>query len=226
MTITRRTLIGASTAMLAGAPALAQESWYPLTSADGREIVNFRVPVELETELSELDNVFSSGSERADVTLIEIFDSNCPWCRRAAADMRALALADIDLRITYVNAPALGLGSFQAAKVEYAVKKVAGAQKCLSFHHAFMSLRGPLDGVRALGIAKDMGLNAAEIEEIADDPATGAVIRDAARLARALNLAATPSWLIAGTAIIGYPGRPALEAIVRDVRQCDKPVCG
>jgi hypothetical protein len=32
--------------------------------------------------------------------------------------------------------------------------------------------------------------------------------------------------LIAGTAIIGYPGRPALEAIVRDVRQCDKPVCG
>ncbi len=36
---------------------------------------------------------------------------------------------DEDLKVRYVNAPALGIASFQAAKVEYAVRKIGGNER-------------------------------------------------------------------------------------------------
>lgn len=226
MILNRRTVLAAALSAAACAPAFAQDAWFPLLGQDGREVPNFRIPVEIETEIGELDHVFAIGPEDADVTLVEVYDSNCGYCRRAAADLKAIGEADPDLRIKFVNAPSLGLASIQAARVEYAVKKVEGEEKLVAFHQAFMAERGFLDGPRALLIAADLGLNADEIERVADEPATFAVLREATRLANNANLAATPSFIIAGAAIIGYPGRRVLEAAVGAVRECDKIVCG
>ncbi|QCI65568.1 DsbA family protein [Phreatobacter stygius] len=229
MILTRRRLI-ATGAVAAMAPMAvpasgADDAWFPLRGPDGREVSNFRVPVELETEIAELDNGFSIGSESPDITLTEIYDSNCGYCRRAANDVKAMAEADPDLRIRFVNAPSLGLPSFQAARVEYAVKLVGGEAKARAFFDISMAARGVFDGLRALEAAKDIGLDDNEIETVADKPETGQVLAQAVRLANATNLAATPSWLIAGVALIGWPGRGTIEAAVRAVRECDKPVC-
>lgn len=222
---TRRQVL-AFAAATAATPAGAQGAWYPLEDASGRELTNFRIPVELETELGELDNVFAAGPEDADLTLTEVYDSNCGWCRRAAADIKAIAANDPDLRIRYLNAPSLGIASVQAAKVEYAVKRLGGDEQALAFHHAFMAERGVLDGARALLIASDLGLDLREVEAAADAEQTGAVLREAIRLANATSLSATPSFLIGGVALVGYPGRRTLEAVIRDMRECDRPVCG
>jgi protein-disulfide isomerase len=45
------------------------------------------------------------------------------------------------------------------------------------------------------------------------------------RLGDALGLAATPSFFIKGVAIVGYPGRKALESIVQSIRRCDNLMC-
>jgi protein-disulfide isomerase len=223
MLLSRRALLASP--LLVSAPALAQEPWFPIRGADGREVQNHRVPIELETEFSELDHAFTIGSPDADVTLVEIYDSNCGFCRRAAADVKAMVAADPDLAVTFINAPSLGLPSVQAARVEYAVKQVGGADKVLAFHEASMAARGVFDGLRALETAKDLGLDDNQIEDLADKAETGRVLVQASRLANATNLAATPSWLVSGTAIIGWPGRPTLETVIRAIRQCDKPVC-
>jgi protein-disulfide isomerase len=227
MTLTRRLVLAAGLAApLASTSRLrAQEPWFPIKGPDGRDVMNFRVPVELETEISELDNAFFIGSADADVTLIEVYDSNCGYCKRAADDVKLMVEADPDLAVSFINAPSLGLPSVQAARVEYAVKLVGGADKVRAFHDRSMHARGVFDGPRALEVARDLGLNADEIEQVADKPETGQVMVQAVRLANSTNLSATPSWLVAGVAIIGWPGRPTLEAIVRSVRECDKPVC-
>lgn len=226
MLVTRRSLL-ATPFVLAVAPlAKAQEPWFPIHAPDGRTVQNHRVPIEIETEFSELDHAFTIGSPDADVTLVEVFDSNCGYCRRAAADVKAMVAADSDLAVTFINAPSLGLPSVQAARVEYAVKQIGGADKVLAFHEASMAARGVFDGLRALELTKDIGLDDSQVEDVADKPETGRVLAQASRLANASNLAATPSWLISGTAIIGWPGRVTLEGVIRAIRECDKPVCG
>jgi protein-disulfide isomerase len=229
MHLTRRRLI-ATSAVIAAAPAAltqarAQDAWFPIQGPDGREVQNFRVPVQLETEVTDLDNGFTFGAESPDLTLTEIYDSNCPYCRRAAADVKALAEADPDLRVRLINVPSLGLPSFQAARVEYAVKLVGGDDKVRAFHDLSMAARGVFDGRRALETAKELGLDINEVEALADKPEIGQVLTQAVRLANATNLAATPSWLIAGVALVGWPGRGTMENVVRAVRECDKPVC-
>ena len=44
-------------------------------------------------------------------------------------------------------------------------------------------------------------------------------------LGNSLGLAATPSFIIGGVAILGYPGRNALQAIVDAVVTCGKVLC-
>ncbi|MDP3545692.1 MAG: thioredoxin domain-containing protein [Phreatobacter sp.] len=224
MLLTRRLAVLAGLVPLTG-PLSAQEGWYPLKDDVGRGIQNFRVPVELQGEIMALDNAFTLGSADADVTLIEVYDSNCSFCRRAADDVKAMTAADTDLAVSLINAPSLGLPSVQAARVEYAVKKLGGEAKVREFHARSMAVRGVFDGIRALELASDLGLDRKAVEDVADRPETGQTIVQAVRLANATNLAATPSWLIAGTAVIGWPGRAVMERIVKAVRDCDKPVC-
>jgi protein-disulfide isomerase len=45
------------------------------------------------------------------------------------------------------------------------------------------------------------------------------------RLGDALGLSATPSFVIKGVAILGYPGRKALESIIQSARRCGSVVC-
>lgn len=224
MAVSRRLLLVAGLAALPG-PLAAEGGWYPLKDAAGRDIQNFRVPVELQSDIMALGNAFTLGSADADVTLIEVYDSNCSFCRRAADDVKAMTAADPDLAVSLINAPSLGLPSVQAARVEYAVKQLGGDAKVREFHARSMRARGVFDGIRALELAFDLGLDRRAVEEAADRPEIGQTIVQAVRLANATNLAATPSWLIAGTAVIGWPGRAVMERIVAAVRDCDKPVC-
>lgn len=230
MDLTRRSAALGGVVLLAGLSGAeqlgAQEGWYPLKDEAGRPIQNFRVPIELQTEIMALENAVTFGARQADLTLIEVFDSNCPYCRTAVDDVKRMIARDRELAVTVINAPSLGLPSVLAARVEYAVKILGGTDKARAYHEASMRTRGVLDGRRALELAADMGLDRVKVEEIADRTETGQVVARAVRLANASNLAATPSWLVAGTAVIGWPGRPVMERIVAAVRDCDKPVCG
>ncbi|MFN3852952.1 MAG: DsbA family protein [Phreatobacter sp.] len=231
MPIRRRALLAAPLVavapplLLQGPAAHGQGAWYPLKDGTGREVPNFRVAVEIETEIQGLANVISAGSAQPDVILTEVYDSNCGFCRRAAHDVKAMLAADGDLALRLVNAPSLGLPSFQAARVEHAVGLLGGNAKALAFHEASMAARGVFDGLKALELAKDLGLNDEEVEDLADRQETGAAVAAATRMANAANLSATPSWLLAGTAIIGWPGRAVLEQAIVAVRRCDRPVC-
>lgn len=226
MPLTRRALLAAPALLAVPTAGLSQGAWYPLTDGAGREVQNFRVAVEIETEIHGLANALRAGADQPDLILTEIYDSNCGYCRRAAREVKAMLAADGELALRLVNAPSLGLPSFQAARVEHAVRQVGGEAKALAFHEASMAARGLFDGLRALELAKELGLDDQQIEDVADSEETGAVVAAATRLANSANLSATPSWLVAGVAIIGWPGRAVLERAIAEVRRCDRPVCG
>ena len=219
--------VAAAMAVLAAVDARAQNenSWFPLKADDRTDVVNYRVPVELESQIEALPGTVSVGNPHGDVTLVEFYDLNCPYCRKAASDIAALVKADAELKLVLVPFPVLGVQSIQAGRVELALARLATPQQFFEFHHRIFSGRGVVDASRALAVAKDVGFAREPLIKAADeDTVTKAMIANV-RLGNSLGLAATPAFVIKGAAILGYPGKNALAGIVQSVRTCDKVVC-
>ncbi len=228
MTFHRRTILGGSLALLtvplSRRAALAQAgSLFPFTSDDGKQVYNYRLPSDLSTE--GLPGVIWTGAASPDVILVEYFDYNCPFCRKAAGDLDRLLARNPGLKLGLVNNPILSLGSVQAAKVQQAVLRTAGPAKAYAFHQSIYARRGPIDGPLALEVVAGLGLDAKAIEAAADLPQVGQVIKRQAQLAQALGFEATPSFSLGNIGVLGYPGPDAMARAVGSMKACDKLAC-
>ena len=212
------------TAALPRSAAAQAGSLFPFTADDGKQVYNYRLPSDLSVE--GLPGVVWTGAKHPDVILVEYFDYNCPFCRKAEADLDALLRMNPGLRLGLVNNPILSLGSVQAAKVQQAVLRTAGPDKPYAFHQAVYAKRGPIDGPLSLQVIGEMGLDAHAIEAAADLPQVGTVIKRQAELAQSLGFEATPSFSLGNIGILGYPGPDALQKAVADMKRCDKLACG
>jgi protein-disulfide isomerase len=209
----------------AGRAAHAQDSWLPIKGDDGSPVSNHRVPVELASEIERLPGIVVLGKRDGDVTLFEFYDLNCPYCRKAAPEIAEIVRADKDLKLVLVPFPVLSIASIQASRVEIALATLAKPRQFYDFHRKVYAGRGVVDGARALAAAKDVGFDAEKLTKAADDDRVSEIMKSHVRLGDALGLAATPSFVIKGVAIVGYPGRKALESIVQSIRRCDNLMC-
>ena len=66
------------------------------------------------------------GNPNGDVTMVEFFDYNCGYCKRALSDMMALLQTDPMLKVVLKEFPVLGQGSVEAAQVATAVRMQKG----------------------------------------------------------------------------------------------------
>ena len=79
------------------------------------------------------------GNPKGDVTMVEFFDYNCGYCKRAMTDMLELMKADPNLRVVLKEFPVLGEGSVQAAQVAIALNmQDKGGKKYLDFHQKLL----------------------------------------------------------------------------------------
>ena len=140
--------------VLAPLAARADEGWYPIKADDGTVIANHRVPVEIESQIEKLPDVVVLGNPQGEVTLNEFYDLNCPYCRKASAEIDKLLRTVKELRLVLVPFPVLGIPSILAGKVEHAVLRLAPPKKFYKFYRKAMASRGVMDDNRALAIAK------------------------------------------------------------------------
>lgn len=161
------------------------------------------------------------GNPDGDVTLVEFFDYNCGYCRRAHSDMTRLIEEDPNLRVVLKEFPVLGEGSVQAAQVASAVLQVA-PEKYGEFHEAMLTEPGQVDGPTALAVAEDVGIDIAKLEELAQGDETSAIISEAAMLGSNLQLTGTPSYVTKRQVIIGAVGYDALRQEIAEIRACDQ----
>jgi protein-disulfide isomerase len=165
------------------------------------------------------------GNPQGDVTIVEFFDYNCGYCKRAMADMLDLLKNDGKLKFVLKEFPVLGEGSVQAAQVAAAVRmQDKTGKKYLEFHQKLLGSRGQVDKARSLAVAKEIGLDMARIEkDMASDEAK-ATIEENLKLADALGLNGTPSYVVGADVVIGAVGLNALKEKVNSAR-CGKAAC-
>lgn len=159
------------------------------------------------------------GNTEGDVTLVEFFDFNCGYCKRAAPDIKALVAEDSKLRIVLKDFPILGPGSVEAAKVSLAVRRLEGNAKARDFHIRLMAIKGQINAGRALDLAAEMGLDRARISEEMATPAIAAIIATNLALAQRLGLTGTPSFIAGDQVIQGAIGKEPLAKAIAAARQ-------
>lgn len=165
------------------------------------------------------------GNRAGDVTMVEFFDYNCGYCKRAMDDMLALMKADPKLRIVLKEFPVLGPGSVEAAQVAIAVRmQDASGKKYLDFHQKLLGGRGQADRARALAAAKEAGLDVARLERDMQSPEVKATLEESFRLAEAMGMNGTPSYVIGKDVVVGAVGIEALTEKVAMAR-CGKAIC-
>jgi protein-disulfide isomerase len=165
------------------------------------------------------------GNPNGNVTFVEFFDYNCGYCKRAMDDMLTLMKDDPKLKVVLKEFPVLGPGSVEAAQVAVAVHlQDKTGKKYLEFHQKLLGGRGQADKARALAVAKDIGMDMARLDKDLSNPEVKATLQESFKLAEALGLNGTPSYVIGDNVVVGAVGLDALREKVNTSR-CGKPTC-
>ena len=160
------------------------------------------------------------GNPQGNVTMVEFFDYNCAYCKRALPDMMSLLSANPNLRFVLKEFPVLGDGSVEAAHVAVAARmQDPTGKKYIEFHQKLLGGRGAADKARALAVAKDVGFDMARIEKDMDSPEVKTTIDEDMKLADALGVSGTPSYVVGDEVVVGAVGIDELKAKIKAVRK-------
>lgn len=162
---------------------------------------------------SEADLV--AGNKAGKVTMVEFFDYNCGYCKRAMGDVMKMVETDGDLRLVMKELPILGPGSVYAAKAALASRQQG---KYWEYHLALMKHEGRMDEASALAVAAQVGLDVEKLKKDMESPDVASVINATSDLANKLNIGGTPAFIIDETLIPGAIGYEGLAAAVQEVR--------
>src|SRR6478672_3763159 len=159
-----------------------------------------------------------AGNPNGDVSVVEFFDYNCPYCRRSLPVVLKLINEDAKVRLVLKELPILSDDSVAAAKLALAANKQG---KYFEMHQKLFAEPGKADKEKALRVAKELGLDVDQLQKDAEEPDIKKALNEAKDLAQKLNLQGTPVFLIGDRVISGAPDDlfDQLEAKVAEVRQ-------
>jgi protein-disulfide isomerase len=159
------------------------------------------------------------GNPQGDVTFVEFFDYNCGYCKRALVDMMELMSKDSKLKVVLKEFPVLGPASTEVAQVGVAVRmQDKTGKKYLEFHQKLLTGRGQVDKAKALAAAKEIGLDMARLEKDLKSDEIGKTLEESMKLAEALGLNGTPSYVIGNDVVIGAVGLATLSQKIQAAR--------
>lgn len=178
---------------------------------------------ELKPAIYEGDGHIVLGNPNGDVTLVEMFDYNCGYCRQALPDLATLLDSDKNLKVILKEFPILSQGSVDAARI--AVLVADSDVDYWAFHQALFTSRGQVDKAAALKAASDLGLNPITLEMGMNAPKVVGVIEQSYRIADKLKITGTPTFIIGEEVIPGAIGLEALKSRIANMRACGATVC-
>jgi protein-disulfide isomerase len=143
-----------------------------------------------------------AGNLKGDVTVVEFFDYNCGYCKKAFVDVLAAAEKDKNIKLVLKELPILSKGSEETARVALAAKMQG---KYWEFHRAMLESPGQANEQTSLKIAEKVGLNLAKLKVDMNGPEVKTEIARTRALAEKLGINGTPHFLIGERSVGGAP---------------------
>lgn len=160
------------------------------------------------------------GARDGDVILVEFFDYNCGYCKRALGDTVALLAADPHLTLVLKDLPILGPRSVDAAQVAIAARmQDAQGDRYFAFHRQLLGASGPVTQDAALAAARDNGFDMERLQADMASAEVAAALKEDFELAQALQIRGTPAFIAGDRVLVGAIGLDALKAQVARLRE-------
>lgn len=159
-----------------------------------------------------------AGRVDGDVTIVEFFDFNCEYCKRALPQIQQLIRSDNKLRVVLIDLPFKAKGSEEASKVALAAKRQG---KYWEFYQAMLGNQGLANEVSALKVAGSLGLDMDRLKSDMMSDAIKGELDHAKGLAENVGVLGTPHFLAGDKSFAGAPDdlQGRLQAIASDIRK-------
>ena len=170
------------------------------------------------------DEIFNStfdgviGNPQGKVTIVEFFDYNCGFCKRAMEDMWAVTKQDPDVRFVLKEFPILGPDSQKASVVSMAFHKLH-PEKYGEFHNALLGGEGRATEDAALKAALSLGADEGKLREAMKDPAILEAFSRTYELANKLSITGTPSYVVGNEVVFGALGQEVLTQKIAEAKE-------
>jgi protein-disulfide isomerase len=162
------------------------------------------------------DNGAVAGNPHGDVTIVEFFDTRCPYCRKLEPVMAKLLAQDHGVRLIYKDLPILGPQSLFGSKALLAAHRQGGYEK---LRDAIMAAPPQTTKAMIKEAAERIGLDWARLERDMNDPAIQIQINENLKLAQAIGVDGTPAMVIGHTFLPGAVDLPELQHAVAIARK-------
>ncbi len=156
-----------------------------------------------------------AGNINGDITLIEFFDYQCGYCKRAFPGVMEVINSDQNIRYVLKEFAILGPESEIAARAALAANKQG---KYMEFHTAMMTVRGRLNEDKILKTAAAIGLKVDQLKEDMQSDDVNEEIRSTRQVAQALGITGTPAFIIGDQVIPGAVPPTTLTEVIAQQR--------
>ena len=156
------------------------------------------------------------GNPNGDVTIVEFFDTRCPYCRKMEPVMESFLTQDHKVRLVYKDLPILGPASVLGTKALLAAQK---QDAYASMRDVVMKLPPDTTLPQIESAARRLGLDWPRMQRDMDDPSVQARIDTNLKLAHTLGIQGTPALLIGNDLIPGAVELPDLQKAVAVARK-------
>jgi len=157
-----------------------------------------------------------AGNPNGDVTVIEFYDTRCPYCRRMLPTMAQLLRADPKVRLVYKDWPILGPASQLESRALLAAQRQGGYFK---LQDALMREGAAPTSETIRADAERLGLDGGQLLRDMDDPAIKARLDANLALAQQIGLQGTPALIIGQRLIGGAMDLPELRQAIAEARR-------
>lgn len=155
------------------------------------------------------------GNPNGSVTMVEYFDYNCGYCKRALPDVLKMIETDSDLRVVLKEYPILGPGSSYAARAALASRQQG---KYWEFHLALLEQRGAISEPKVIAVAEKVGLDVDKLKTDMESEDIQRILAENMSVAQSLGINGTPAFIVGEQVIPGAVGYSALVGAVSRVR--------
>ncbi|MEM0900560.1 MAG: DsbA family protein [Pseudomonadota bacterium] len=164
------------------------------------------------------------GNPDGDVTIVEFFDYNCSYCRRAHSDVLELIENDNNVRIVMKEFPILGPNSQAAHTVSLAFNSLK-PEDYAEFLDKLITSPGQANEASAMALASTFGVEESALRAEMAKATVILQVQETYQLAQMLGISGTPTYVIGDEVLPGAVGSDELAKRIQKMRECDKTSC-
>lgn len=161
-------------------------------------------------------NRYVGGNPKGDITIVEFFDYNCGYCKKAFSEVNELIKEDKNVRVIFLDMPILGPQSTEASKWSLAA---ANQGKYFEYHRALMDHQGPKTPEALEKLAQDLGLDVKKLKEEKESEEISKLIGANIEQAQAMGFNGTPGFIIGDEPSFGYIPLDTMKATIKAQRE-------